>query len=716
MLIPPQESPCPNCKQLLWHSFLGIPRDELTPDPVPHEIKEIWTDGFIVDADFSSSTAGPVLPEFGEFIAKCPKCAAVFPDHFIPWSRHELSGPAEERFVLAPSHEPVGDFENALIQCNLNETIQYIEHLNRNGSTATWECWTAIQQTIFLANHALRHAGGLSQAGIAGAKSAMRIMTTALEGSMEGAWAERSQLPRDSERRGANLPKDWATFCDMYRIAGDFSRAEQYLKYAISDIEQGIFDPVSREDIYKNLYAQQRFRKERARVDLLLELIDERSDVAGTSSRLFLEGKALSIKKVFTFYINDEDSDIGVFGQVAQSREEVEANLTRKGFNDFFLFEERDLLPEEVESAADFRVKLSPHLGPNWIPVVNAIQRVIEDTRSTFFSIGTFAKKYGFNPHESPYIQGMVLEDGRFHLEAPQGFLEQGRLSVSKIDQLKFIGWNMPGDTDSTFNLWRVFDYGWNSRFVAEFALETLTSVLGVEETDFFDFGSVWQPEVVWALQELHRVRIDELNPKGSIFRIPDDSQYRIESFKGGIDEGSLVVSSDPKLTPYPDSHEVREAKYIESLKELMGILIGLRVADAIERLEDAINSFEIEGFRSSVDKATEFLSAVEAIPEATLASSTLEAIRTANATVRKAIDAFPFPLGTDKEVLFEHLPPGLQELIADMVERVLQGGNGADRDVVATLAEFMGNKKTLLESEIQQQMGQLLRILTRDS
>jgi hypothetical protein len=228
-------------------------------------------------------------------------------------------------------------------------------------------------------------------------------------------------------------------------------------------------------------------------------------------------------KSVYTYYINDPESEVGVYGRVASSQEEVEADLRDKGFSDFFLFEVRDHLDEEKPESADLRIKLSPHLGPQWLPVVDALELVTSDPRLDFVMIQTLARKYDFDPSASPYIQGLILPEGRFHLEAPKHFFEEGDLDQRKLDQMLFIGWNPPGDTESTFNFWRVFDFGWNPRSVAEFALETLTTVFGVTDSDFFDFGSNWQPKAIWAKRQLHRVKIHDGNPDGSIFCIPSE-------------------------------------------------------------------------------------------------------------------------------------------------------------------------------------------------
>lgn len=710
----PDEIPCPNCKASLWHSFLGLSGDDLTPDPVPDPIKVIWTDGFFVDLGGIEDKDGPVFPEHGEFIGKCPKCSSLFPDHFIPWSEMDKLGWPNSQFVLSSPSTEEPDLENELTLANLDETLRYVDHLARHGLVSTWEGWTGIQQVIFLSNKWARDHGELSKELEKRVRSTMQLMVSALSGAMEGAFAPRTLLTQDSDRLSESLPNDWATFSDMYRIAGDFEHAEQYLNYASRALDD--FEESESAAYHSYLFSQQIIRRQRARIELLGKLSLEASNAIATSSEMFTERPHEQTKQVFTFYINDQDAEIGVYGQVASNEEEVEKKLREKGFVDFFLFEKRDLGPEESEDAANFRIKLSPHLGPKWIPVVNAIQLVLEDRRSSFFKIQTLARKSDFDPHRSPYIQGMVLEDGRFHLEAPKSQWELGHLSESKVQQLQFIGWNLPGDTDATYNFWRAFDYGWNARSVAEFTLETLTSVFEITDEDFFDFGSVWQPSAIWERRELYRVPIAETNPNGSIFRIPDEADYRVDSFEDVKRASSASEISFEIANPYPDSQETRIANFVDALKEMRATLESFHIHQSLEKLNEVIGTLDYQGHGSALKFASGVLDALNRVPNSSMSQETAKEFEDVRARLAQSIEAFPFPVGKDKSVSFDNLPQGLQDLISAMVQRVLGNHPEDGQRLAATLIEFCNGDTHLLESEIQTEMSGLLRILTDDA
>jgi hypothetical protein len=283
VLIQPDEIPCPSCEELLWHSFIGAPRDDWSPDPVPDPIDEIWTDGYIPAVDELSGRPWPILPEHGEFIAKCPKCHALFPDHFIPWTVAEISGSPLPNFVLAGKHPSEDSSNNDLGIANLAETISYLEHLGKSGLSSSWECWTAIQQVILQANKLVRETGTLTAALQVSLRSALQIVIAPLSGASEGAFNARSLLPPDSERAYENLPNDWASFSDMYRISGDFDHASQYLNYASSNLHRGP-DDFDNSTSFGFDFERPRVLRQQARIELLEELICAKSTVIAASS------------------------------------------------------------------------------------------------------------------------------------------------------------------------------------------------------------------------------------------------------------------------------------------------------------------------------------------------------------------------------------------------------------------------------------------------
>lgn len=725
MLMPQDPTPCPSCQQTIFRGFVGSEyADNIVIIPLA-ENERVWTDGL---TDSESVDPGRALPTHGEFIAKCPRCSALFPDHFVPWeNRQPNQEPPRElvlRYLDADIEESSGDM---LLLASMEETADYLEFLNGEQMLHYWEAWTATQQLIYLGVQRIRTHGKLDAGIELRVQRLVKIMAQSLSGAMEGAFASRTML--DEKSRIGEMP-EWVIFADMFRLAGDFRLASQYLDYAFVELEQekqesemgGFFEFAA--------VTEDRFKVKAARIKLIADLIDE-GDSSWTSSAFVLreqdsehsrpknlqEPAGEKRQKVYTFYINDPDAEIGVFGKVAQSADAVEEELIALGYRDYFLFEERDLLPEELPESADFRIKLSPHLGPQWMPVVDALELVIRDPRSKFFCIQTLAKVFNFNPSDSPFIQGMVLPEGRFHLEAPKNFFENEVLDRKKLEQMLFIGWNEPGDTEATYNFWRVFDFGWNPRAIAEFTLETLTTVFGITDQDFFDFGATWQPEEIWKLRNLHRVKKHEGNPKGSIFHIPDD-KYKISDYKeheSGAESATgteCETATEDHAAPESESTLSNKDKYRKLLSDLSELYESLETHRVLEKIQEARSLDENGEYRKSIVATKELLTILEKLDYENLSENFTLVSDDLYANLKTLVDSMPDPFGNKEALKFSELPKNLQHLIKEMVERVENKFEDDGELHVATLRVFMTDTGAMNENAIQKEMAKLLRLL----
>lgn len=725
MLIPQEPMPCPSCQKTIFRGFVGYEHlDNFVILPLG-ENERVWTDGL---TDSESVDPGRALPTHGEFIAKCPKCSALFPDHLVPWRDRDPNRETPRELVLGNLDGKIDESnDDMLLLASLEETAGYLEFLNNEKMLHYWEAWTATQQLIYLGVQQIRTHGKLDAGIELRAQRLVKIMAQSLSGATEGAFASRTLL--DDASRLGEMP-EWVVFADMFRIAGDFRLASQYLDYAFVELEHEKEESEISEFFEFAAVTEDRFKVKAARINLIADLIDE-GDSTWTSSALVLpefnaenflventeERDSENRQKVYTFYINDPDAEIGVFGKVAQSADAVEEELIALGYRDFFLFEERDLLPEELPESADFRIKLSPHLGPQWMPVVDALELVIRDPRSKFFCIQTLAKVFNFNPSDSPFIQGMVLPEGRFHLEAPKNFFENEVLDRKKLEQMLFIGWNEPGDTDATYNFWRVFDFGWNPRAIAEFTLETLTTVFGITDQDFFDFGSTWQPEEIWRLRNLHRVKKHEGNPKGSIFHIPDD-KFKISDYtehESGAESATGTDSdtaTEEHAAPESESAPSNKDKYRKLLSDLNELYESLETDRVLEKIQEARSLDENGEYRKSIVATKELLTILEKLDYENLSENFTLVSDDLYANLKTLVESMPDPFGNKEALKFSELPKNLQHLIREMVERVENKFDDDGELHVATLRVFMTGTGAMNENAIQKEMAKLLRLL----
>jgi hypothetical protein len=713
----PDLIPCPSCGSPCLHGYLGVldQSDEIVPFIHAEDI--VWTDGKVTRLKLEIHQPHVKLPAHSEFIARCAKCSAIFPDHFIPW-RLDLESPAPDSRLIwdqqSSGQLEIDDHSAEISMATLEETLGYLEHLS---GSSYYEEWTAIQQLIFLLIQDVRMGQEISGSIEKRARELLQAKVEFLSGALEGAFMPRTLLEPGSPRSQESLPLDWATFADMHRLAGSFDLADQYLSSArgSSDYQE---DGQPKSFIDSEPIFDRASATKRVRIEILQRMISQKDSSWTASRRVMIEPDSQTVnragtnapqQKVFTFYINDPDAETGVYGQVASTAEEVESTLQSKGYGDFFLFEERDLFPDEEPEAADFRIKLSPHLGPKWLSVVEAMSLVIEDKRSEFFRIQTLARKFAFDSSLSPYIQGLILTDGSFRVEAPKHFFEDGLLGHRKAEQLLFIGWNPPGETDETFNYWRDFEPGWNPRAISEFSLETLTTVFGFTEEDFFDLGPSWQPHSVWKQGNLYRAPIDEGNPSGSIFRIPDSENFEIAEFKYPEIPNSKIADPFEQEAAEPSTKE----RYRHVLAQLLLLFESLEIGRITERLHNAIR-IEYNGTEfGGPDIAHELVALLEEIKFDNFSPNFISLASVLRQELSDLVSKFSvIPLAADGSARFNDLPNGLRKLILEMLERVTKskGENGVLAS--AALTAFSSGVGSMKQSELQDELAKLLRLL----
>ena len=228
---------------------------------------------------------------------------------------------------------------------------------------------------------------------------------------------------------------------------------------------------------------------------------------------------------VYTFYINDPDSESGIFGCVARSEEEAENLARMMGYRDFFLAGTRELETHESASAIDSSIRANPFVGEKWLGVIEAIEVLIDERTfsriNPTWTMQTYGHFYSLSPNTSPYVQAILESDGSLHVELSGNIICVPPLAENQMQQLEWIGWSRPSDENPQVpNFVRIFEPGWHARFVAERIVESLTSIMRIQEDDFFNFSE--NPTTIAAITKI--ALLDQLmpdadrNPNGSIF------------------------------------------------------------------------------------------------------------------------------------------------------------------------------------------------------
>jgi len=169
-----------------------------------------------------------------------------------------------------------------------------------------------------------------------------------------------------------------------------------------------------------------------------------------------------------------------------------------------------------------------------------------------------------------------------------------------------------------------------------------------------------------------------------------------------------------PKFTPgdQPRDEQGRFRKVLARIKSDLG-QSGLD--DVIKKVEEA----EGLAFGGDYDRASEsaddLIGIIDRLDAKALNPEALENVRNSARELGEVIANLPFAFGEASEkIRYSDVPPALQKLIEDMIDRVETKIGLEDADVAtADLKNFMAGGDYYNQSEISSQMAKLLRLLT---
>ena len=179
----------------------------------------------------------------------------------------------------------------------------------------------------------------------------------------------------------------------------------------------------------------------------------------------------------------------------------------------------------------------NPFLGPKWEPVGEVIVHLLNKLNSkNTFHMQTYIKKFQLSPETSPYVQGLLEEDGSLHMEISGNLQVRPLLTEDQYNALEFYGWEKPEVTDEEYkdhhqgipNFYRLFEPNIPKIEIAESILTSLVGVFGMTEEDFLNFGT--EGNKVAKLALLGRLKVSESNPFRDIFALPGEHLDMIEN------------------------------------------------------------------------------------------------------------------------------------------------------------------------------------------
>lgn len=131
----------------------------------------------------------------------------------------------------------------------------------------------------------------------------------------------------------------------------------------------------------------------------------------------------------------------------------------------------------------------NPLLGPEWLPLADAIAAASECARSGgLWQMNTYPRHTGFDPGPAPYVQGLVENDGTHHLEVGGHGRGPDWSSAETLRGLDLLGWTQAG-ADSRANWVLTLESSWTGHRVAREVLEIFVSIYGHEWETPIAFG-----------------------------------------------------------------------------------------------------------------------------------------------------------------------------------------------------------------------------------
>lgn len=169
-----------------------------------------------------------------------------------------------------------------------------------------------------------------------------------------------------------------------------------------------------------------------------------------------------------------------------------------------------------------------------------------------------------------------------------------------------------------------------------------------------------------------------------------------------------------PKFTPdtQPRDDSGKFRKVLARLKADLGVAGLSKVIEKVEEAEGLDNAGDYE---RSAQAADDLIGIIDRLDAKALNPDSIENVRNSAAELGKVIANLPFSFGKQEDkIRFSDVPPALQKLITDMIERVELKIGDEDADIAtADLRNFMSGGDYFSQADISSQMSKLLRLLT---
>jgi hypothetical protein len=187
----------------------------------------------------------------------------------------------------------------------------------------------------------------------------------------------------------------------------------------------------------------------------------------------------------------------------------------------------------------------------------------------------------------------------------------------------------------------------------------------------------------------------------------PEESELPAPTVESGLRDKGVYT---PQTQPRDDAGKFR--KVLARLKQDLGTAGLKKVLDDAKNIEKL---YELGDYAESAGAAVKLLDIVDRLDAGALNSASLGNVRNSAAELGKVISNLPLGFNNQaQKVRYSDLPPSLQNLMDDMMDRVeVKIGKDDAKIANADLASFRTGSEVYSQGEISSQMSKLLRLLT---
>ncbi len=186
--------------------------------------------------------------------------------------------------------------------------------------------------------------------------------------------------------------------------------------------------------------------------------------------------------------------------------------------------------------------------------------------------------------------------------------------------------------------------------------------------------------------------------------------------------DDSDVIGLEPKMSEedaakFKPGYQPRDerGKFRKVLARLKSDLGTAGLQKVVEEARDVEGLHEIGNYEAAAGAASDLIGTVDRLDSGALNKVSLENVRTSARELGKVIANLPLGFNDQSQKLrYSDLPPALQKLMDDMIERVETKIGQEDADIATQqLKAFKSGSDVYSQGEISAQMSKLLRLLT---